>query len=41
MNKTIAILCGGPPKPKRNRHLEKFNGKNVLGMSLKIVLLMG
>lgn len=30
MNKTIAILCGGPPKPKRNRHLEKFNGKECI-----------
>ena len=30
MNKTIAILYGGPPKPYRNRHLEVFNGKTCI-----------
>lgn len=28
--KTVAILCGGPPKPNRNRHLEIKNNKSCI-----------
>jgi len=30
--KSISIMASGPPKPGRNRHLEKFNGKILISI---------